>query len=204
MFYTFSETGSQDLSNGSQDQQDQGPFMHLYTLADMSVHESCLLVCHPYFNTMKVWTSDPNLNLSPVDITFCLFACLLAGFFVLSVFLSCQLSCLSTYPVTCHVSCYLPCFPCLSCLPTLRLFPTHFVHFLSIACLLVSYLCLCMYTYRAKTHELGHDLLGTSKMGAGASMSIWAKQLQPTILWFSFSLWLCTILNPSLPPPFLS
>ena len=31
--------------------------MHLYTLAHMSMHESCLLVCCPCFNTMKLWTS---------------------------------------------------------------------------------------------------------------------------------------------------
>ena len=30
--------------------------MHLYTLAHMSMHESCLLVCCPCFNTMKLWT----------------------------------------------------------------------------------------------------------------------------------------------------
>ena len=33
--------------------------MHLYTLAYMSMHESCLIVCCPC-NTMKLWTSDPN------------------------------------------------------------------------------------------------------------------------------------------------
>ena len=55
--------------------------MHLYTLAYMSMHESCLLVCRPCFNTMKLWTSDPNLYLSPMDTTFCLLVCLLSGFF---------------------------------------------------------------------------------------------------------------------------
>ena len=29
-------------------------YVHLYTLAYMSMHESCLLVCHPYLNTMKL------------------------------------------------------------------------------------------------------------------------------------------------------
>ena len=37
--------------------------LHLYTLAYMSMHESCLLVCYPYFNTMKSWTFDRNLHL---------------------------------------------------------------------------------------------------------------------------------------------
>jgi len=38
--------------------------MHLCTLAHMSMHESCLLVCCPCFNTLKLWTFDPNLHLS--------------------------------------------------------------------------------------------------------------------------------------------
>ena len=37
-------------------------YMHLYTLVYMSMHESCLLVCHPCFNTMKLWTFNPNLH----------------------------------------------------------------------------------------------------------------------------------------------
>ena len=50
--------------------------MHLYMLVYMSMHKSCLLVCRPYFNTMKLWTSDPNLHLSLADTTFCLLSCL--------------------------------------------------------------------------------------------------------------------------------
>ena len=45
--------------------------MHLYTLAYMFMHKSCLLVCHPYFNTMKSWTSDPKPYLSLSNTTFC-------------------------------------------------------------------------------------------------------------------------------------
>ena len=63
--------------------------MHLYTVAHMSMHESCLLVCRLCFNTMKLWAFDPNLHLSPVDTTFCLLfrlfafllVCFLPGFF---------------------------------------------------------------------------------------------------------------------------
>ena len=102
-------------------------YLHLYMLAYMSTHESCLLVCCPCFNTMKSWTFDPNLHLSLVGATFlcvlllvCLFVCLLE---------------------------FLLCLPCLSCLSTLCLFHTFFAPFLSIACLMVSCLCLCMYTY---------------------------------------------------------
>ena len=61
--------------------------MHLYTLAHMSMHESSLLVCHPYFNTMKLWTFVPNLHLSLADTTFCLLSCLFAffAFFLVSL-----------------------------------------------------------------------------------------------------------------------
>ena len=37
-------------------------YMHLYTLSYMPMRESYLLVCHPCFNTMKLWTFDPNLH----------------------------------------------------------------------------------------------------------------------------------------------
>ena len=47
-------------------------FVHLYRLAYMSMHEFCLLVCRPCFNTMKLWISDPNLHFPPVDTIFCL------------------------------------------------------------------------------------------------------------------------------------
>ena len=65
--------------------------MHLYTLAYMSMPESCLLVCHPCFNTMKLWTSDPNLHLSLTKTTICLLSCLFA--FLLVCLLSCFFSC---------------------------------------------------------------------------------------------------------------
>ena len=52
-----------------------------YTLAYMSMHESCLLVCRPYFNTMKLWTFDPNLHLSLTDTTLvCLLSCFVSLF----------------------------------------------------------------------------------------------------------------------------
>ena len=44
------------------------------------------------------------------------------------------------------------CLPCLSCLSVLCLFHTFFAPFPFIACLLVSCLCTCMYTYGARTH----------------------------------------------------
>ena len=69
---------------------------YLYMLAYMSMHESCLLVCHPCFNTMKLWTSDPNLHLSYTDtalvcLVSCsvsLFACILVSMFAMSIMFS--------------------------------------------------------------------------------------------------------------------
>ena len=52
-------------------------YMHFYTFAYTSMHKSCLLVCRPCFNTMKLWTSDPNRHLSLADTTFCLLSSLL-------------------------------------------------------------------------------------------------------------------------------
>ena len=71
-----------------------------YTLTYMSMHESCLLMCRPYFNTMKLWTSDPNLHLSLAETTFCLFVCLLACFLV-RLCISLALSPITFY--ACHV-----------------------------------------------------------------------------------------------------
>ena len=67
-------------------------YMHIYTLAYMSMYASYLLVCCPCFNTMKLWTFDPNLHLSLADTTFCSFSYLFAFSLV------CLLSC-----YTCHV-----------------------------------------------------------------------------------------------------
>ena len=112
--------------------------MHLYTLAYITMHESCLLVCCPYFNTMKLWTSNPNLHLSLVDTIFCLFICLLPFLLV------CLLSHLLVYLHPCFYACHnnLACSLCV-----LLLLSTHFP---SIACLLVSYFCLCMYVHGAR------------------------------------------------------
>ena len=62
--------------------------MHLYMLAYMSMHESCLLVCRPCFNTMKLWTSNPNLHLSLTDTT------LLFTFFLFVCYLACLRACM--------------------------------------------------------------------------------------------------------------
>ena len=71
--------------------------MHLYTLAYVSMHESCLLVCHPCFNTMKLWTSNPNLHSSLTNTNLvCLlsyfvsfFARILVSMFTVSIMFIC-------------------------------------------------------------------------------------------------------------------
>ena len=84
--------------------------MHLYMLAYMFMHESCLLVCHPYFNTMKIWTPNPNLHLSPVDTTFCWLFC-----------------------YACHI--YLACLLCTLCILSTHLFISNACLLVSCSCL---------------------------------------------------------------------
>ena len=118
--------------------------VHLYMLAYISMHEFCLLVCCPCFNTMKLWTFDPNLLLLLTDTTFCLlFACLLAF----------QLLCL----------------PCLSCLFALCLFICSLHLFLPLlVCWFLVYTFACTHMERG-CMELGHSPPGASKKGADAS-----------------------------------
>ena len=96
-------------------------FMYLYTLAYMFMHESCLLVCHPCFSTMKSWTFDPNLHLSLVDTPFCVFSLLVCPLCLLVSFLA-FVTCYA-----CHI--YLACLLCI-----LMLLSTFFP---SVVCLLV-------------------------------------------------------------------
>ena len=122
--------------------------MHLYTLAHMFMHKSCLLLCHPCFNTMKLWTFDPNLHLSPMDTTFYLPFCFFVFLFV------CLLSCF----FTCHVYHAYMLYASFIC--SLHLF-------------LPLVVCWFLVLAFACTHmELGHDLPGASKKGKDASMSI--------------------------------
>ena len=64
-------------------------YVHLYTLIYMFMHESFLLVCRPCFNTMRLWTSDPNLHLSLTDTTFCLLSYLFTLWLLFAILLVC-------------------------------------------------------------------------------------------------------------------
>ena len=176
-------------------------FMHLYTLVYMFMHESCLLVCCPYFNTMKLWTSDPNLHLSPHGHH------LLFAFFLVCLF-TCFPICLPSsslaYLVACHVSCHMLCLLLLyACLLYAHCaLSTHL--FLSIACLLVFCLYLCIDTHGVRTHGAmawspRHKQKGRRckhvDMSQAAMFSIFRGLASP--------IWLCTLLSPfsSSPPP---
>ena len=123
--------------------------LHLHTLAYMFMHESCLLVCRPYFNTMKSWTSDPNLHLSPRG-HHLLFACFLVCLpFISLAQLVCLLPCLSASQfscLSCCLSCLLPhamlaLLICLFALHPLRIIYAS----LSFHCLSVGFLSLPLY-----------------------------------------------------------
>ena len=83
----------------------------------------------------------------------------------------------------CLFACYLAYLPsCLfarmlamsTCLSALCLFHTLFAHFPSIACLLVSCLCLCMYTHGARTLRARARSLGHKQKRA----RVWARRLE--------------------------
>ena len=127
--------------------------LHLYTLAYMSMYESCLLVCRPYFNTMKLWTFDPNLRLSLADTTFCLLFHLFA--FSLVCLLSCFFACHAYHAYLLYAS-----FIC-----SLHLFLPLLV------CWFLVFTFACTYMEQGRM-ELRHGLPGASKKGKDASMSI--------------------------------
>ena len=77
--------------------------LHPYTLAYMSMHKSYVLVCHPCFNIMKLWTFDPNLHLSLSNTTFCLPSCFVCLFvYLFACFLVCLCILLILSPATCY------------------------------------------------------------------------------------------------------
>ena len=147
--------------------------MHPYTLAYMFMHESCLLVCRPCFNTMKLWTFDPNLHLSFADTTFCLSFCLFVFFLVF--LLACLPSCFLVFCLSCGLSCLLPC--ALLAISTILIcfMPLPYALCIFFFPLLISWFLVFAFacTHMEQGHmELGHSLPGTSKKGEDASMWI--------------------------------
>ena len=172
--------------------------MHPYTLAYMFMHESCLLVCRPGFNTMKLWTFDPNLHLSVVDTTFCLpfylfvfflvylLACLPSCFLV-SLFIL-RLVMFSAICYACHV--YHAYLLYASFISSLHLFP-------SIACLLVYCLCLCMYTHEARAYGARAWSPRHKQKGHGHKhVNINQAAMFSSFRGLASPIWLRTLLNP--------
>ena len=113
-------------------------YVHLYTLSYISRHQSCLLVSSilQHKEAMDI-RSKPTLSLA--DTTFCLLAFLFV--FLLSwPFVYLCLSCLRSHAML-----------AISILLVYFVPFAHYNIFLSIVCLLVSCLCLCMYTQGART-----------------------------------------------------
>ena len=158
--------------------------MHLYTLVHMFMHESCLLVSHPYFNKMKLWIFDPNLHLSLANTTFCLLPCLFAFQFAC---LSCCLSCLLPHAM-------LALLVCLSALYPLRIIYTS----LSFHCLSASFLSLPSHIHiRSKDTQSQGTISQVQAKGArmracGYKPSGWFSRFRG----LASPIWLRTLLNP--------
>ena len=125
--------------------------VHLYTLTYISMHESCLLVCRPHFETIELRTFDPNLHLSLVDTTFCLLSC----------FFAFLLLCLLTCFFACHV--YHAYLLYASFIRSLHLFLPLLV------CWFLVFAFACIHMER-ECMEVGRGLPGASKKGEGPSM----------------------------------
>ena len=153
--------------------------IYLYMLSYMFMHESCLLVCHPYFNTMKSWTSDPNLHLSPVDTTFCF------PFWFFVFYLVCLLACLFAFLLSCltlifacHVSHHMLCLPYLSCLFTLC--PFAIIYTFSFHCLSTSFLVFAFASthMERRTHEAGARSPRRKQKGHGCKHLVGVSSVQ--------------------------
>ena len=162
-------------------------YIHLYTLAYMSIHESFLLVCRPYFNTMKLWTFDPTYICplqTPSFVCFltCFPICLLVSFLAFDTFCACHI--------------YLACS-----LYILLLLFTHF----SFYCLSVGFLYLPFHV-RTRSEDAQSQGTVSQEQAKGARMR--ACQHEPSrscsqlVQGLAFFLWLCTLLTPLIPPPF--
>ena len=93
----------------------------------------------------------------------------------------------------------------LSCLSALCLFHMFFASFPSIACLLVSCLYLCMYTYRARTHGARAQSPKRKQKGRGCEhVDIRQAAMFSRFRGLASPIWLCTLLNPFPSSSFLS
>ena len=157
----------------------------------MFMHESCLLVCCPYFNTMKSWTSDPNLHLSPYRHHLC-FAFFLVYLF--AYFLVCLPSSLLAYLIACHVSCHMLCLLRLYTLYPLRIIYTS----LSFYCLFFGFLSLPLHVH---TWSEAHGAKAWSPKRKQKGCKCKHVDMSQVVMFSRFRglaspFWLCTLLNP--------
>ena len=137
---------------------------HLYMLAYMSMHESCLLVSRPCFNTMRLRTFDPNLHLSLADTTFCLLSFLFTLCLLFAILLVCPFA---------HMFARI-----LYAMLVITILLVRFAPFCYYLCIFPFPLLICWFlvfvivcTHMEQGHmELGPDFLGAFKKGANASL----------------------------------
>ena len=106
--------------------------------------------------------------------------------------------------LACSVAFLFLCLLCLSCLSALCLFHMLFASLPSIACLLVSCLCLCMYTHREGTHGVRARFPRHKQKGRGCQhVDISQAVMFSRFRGLASPIWLCTLLSP-LPSSLLS
>ena len=89
------------------------------------------------------------------------------------------------------------CLPCLPRLTALCLFHMLFASFPSIACLLVSCLCLYMYTHGVRTHEARALFPRLKQKGRGCEhVDIIQAAVFSRFRSLAFPIWFCTLLKP--------
>ena len=197
--------------------------MHLYMLANMFMHESCLLVSHLYFNTMKSWTSDPNLHLSPRR-HHLLFACFLVCLPSSSLAqLVCLFACLSAFQfvcLSCCLSCLLPHAMLASLVCQFALYPLRIIYAsLSFHCLSASFLLLPLHVHtwsedawsqgivsqaqakRARMQAYGYEPSDYVQQNQGSSLShLFMYSFKPPSFLPVFSLrWVVLVLSCHVP-----
>ena len=118
--------------------------MHLHTLAYIFMHESCLLVCRLYFNTMKLCLLVRGHHLLYASLVVCLLVRLLILLLVMS-------------PATCYAcfACMLVCFILIAHYLRIYFFPL-------LVCWFLVFTFACTHT-EWEHIELGHSLLRKQK-----------------------------------------
>ena len=139
-------------------------YVHLYTFVYMFMHESFLLVSSmlQHNEAMDIW-SKPTFVPREHHL---LFAILLVYPLLVVCYLACLpiCSCVCSHPICYACHCYLACSFCALLLLSMHLS-------LSIARLLISCLCLCMYTHGARIHGTRAQSPRRKQKGRGCKLA---------------------------------